>query len=461
MRACRVCARRGGGDERGEAGPLRLGREGTAATRAPRWGTRAGKPVRRGGRAAARARGGEGGAGKATGARSLTSHDTTHARARTVRPAGTSGPATGPTPSHASLPLSAPRASTRPPAAPQGELASAAEGHRGVPRAGAVAGAPGGAEGGGEGARRRRAGDAGSEPPRAPLRGARPRREPGQTSRARAARRRSQTGRRDPPLGERSAIEGRHAGVPREPRDQRTCPVRADVRVLSRTTHARNPETGAARPSRPPPLAPLLSPDLRAPGGGGVDEGGGRSCGGHGDRGGPSPPRPAPKHARASLFPTWIPADRPAGHDPGAWRVRPPPPLDAWTSRRVPHRARPGERRRRGNGRRERPPTRAARERERRSRGEREDPRERGRAGVRGTRAGARPPRDRHRRRRPHTSELGETEGPRGGPANKLPAARHPLSRGGERGRRLIVKRRSDRRSPGRNPGPQVRSKCR
>ena len=431
------------------------------ATWAPRWGTRAGKPVRRGGRAAARARGGEGGAGKATGARSLTSHDTTHARARTVRPAGTSGPATGPTPSHASLPLSAPRASTRPPAAPQGELASAAEGHRGVPRAGAVAGAPGGAEGGGEGARRRRAGDAGSEPPRAPLRGARPRREPGQTSRARAARRRSQTGRRDPPLGERSAIEGRHAGVPREPRDQRTCPVRADVRVLSRTTHARNPETGAARPSRPPPLAPLLSPDLRAPGGGGVDEGGGRSCGGHGDRGGPSPPRPAPKHARASLFPTWIPADRPAGHDPGGLARPSPPPLDAWTSRRVPHRARPGERRRRGNGRRERPPTRAARERERRSRGEREDPRERGRAGVRGTRAGARPPRDRHRRRRPHTSELGETEGPRGGPANKLPAARHPLSRGGERGRRLIVKRRSDRRSPGRNPGPQVRSKCR
>lgn len=351
MRACRVCARRGGGDERGEAGPLRLGREGTAATRAPRWGTRAGKPVRRGGRAAARARGGEGGAGKATGARSLTSHDTTHARARTVRPAGTSGPATGPTPSHASLPLSAPRASTRPPAAPQGELASAAEGHRGVPRAGAVAGAPGGAEGGGEGARRRRAGDAGSEPPRAPLRGARPRREPGQTSRARAARRRSQTGRRDPPLGERSAIEGRHAGVPREPRDQRTCPVRADVRVLSRTTHARNPETGAARPSRPPPLAPLLSPDLRAPGGGGVDEGGGRSCGGHGDRGGPSPPRPAPKHARASLFPTWIPADRPAGHDPGGLARPSPPPLDAWTSRRVPHRARPGERRRRGNGR--------------------------------------------------------------------------------------------------------------
>lgn len=45
-------------------------------------------------------------------------------------------------------------------------------------------------------------------------------------------------------------------------------------------------------------------------------------------------------------------------------------------------------------------------------------------------------------------------------PAAPLPAAAPP--RGGRRpGRRLIVKRRSDRRSPGRNPGPQVRSKCR
>lgn len=53
--------------------------------------------------------------------------------------------------------------------------------------------------------------------------------------------------------------------------------------------------------------------------------------------------------------------------------------------------------------------------------------------------------------------------GPGKGPCEQTPSrATHP--RGGDRhhgGRRLIVKRRSDRRSPGRNPGPQVRSKCR
>lgn len=59
-----------------------------------------------------------------------------------------------------------------------------------------------------------------------------------------------------------------------------------------------------------------------------------------------------------------------------------------------------------------------------------------------------------------HTSELRETEGPgREGAlrANSQPRGTHRT----QRVTRLIVKRRSDRRSPGRNPGPQVRSKCR
>ncbi|CAM9175173.1 unnamed protein product, partial [Bubo scandiacus] len=53
--------------------------------------------------------------------------------------------------------------------------------------------------------------------------------------------------------------------------------------------------------------------------------------------------------------------------------------------------------------------------------------------------------------------------GLRGAPAAPLrpPPARPPAvgGEGRQTGRRLIVKRRSDRRSPGRNPGPQVRSK--
>lgn len=61
-------------------------------------------------------------------------------------------------------------------------------------------------------------------------------------------------------------------------------------------------------------------------------------------------------------------------------------------------------------------------------------------------------------------SALRGTEGP-GGPASKPPAAPPPgrpaRARAHTPGGRLIVKRRSDRRSPGRNPGPQVRSKCR
>lgn len=56
-------------------------------------------------------------------------------------------------------------------------------------------------------------------------------------------------------------------------------------------------------------------------------------------------------------------------------------------------------------------------------------------------------------------SALRGTKGTRR-PCEDTPAA-PPPERETPRGWRLIVKRRSDRRSPGRNPGPQVRSKCR
>ena len=60
-------------------------------------------------------------------------------------------------------------------------------------------------------------------------------------------------------------------------------------------------------------------------------------------------------------------------------------------------------------------------------------------------------------------SALRGTEGPealRGQPPATRPPGRRARDTRTPEGR-LIVKRRSDRRSPGRNPGPQVRSKCR
>ena len=60
-------------------------------------------------------------------------------------------------------------------------------------------------------------------------------------------------------------------------------------------------------------------------------------------------------------------------------------------------------------------------------------------------------------------SALRGTEGPealRGQPPATRPPGRRAQDTRTPEGR-LIVKRRSDRRSPGRNPGPQVRSKCR
>ena len=172
---------------------------------------------------------------------------------------------------------------------------------------------------------------------------------------------------------------------------------------------------------------------------------------------------PPNAHGSFPLSPTWIPADRPAEARPRAGHV-PHPSTTPDPHREFPTGQRPGEREeaRRGE---EGAPTRAARERERRSGGERSK-RTRGkgrRSGERGT------PRTGRGRRTTATDDdahtrldLGRRRARTGvcvGPCEQTPSrATPPL---GERGRRLIVKRRSDRRSPGRNPGPQVRSKCR
>lgn len=154
VRACRVCARRGGGDERGEAGPPPAREGGGRWRRRYRGGgNTCRQPVRRGGRAAARAEGKEGGAG---GGRPLpTSHDPTRARKR-ARPAGTSGPATGPDPRAPSpLIFHGPRPASRSPR-------SARIGSRGTPRRPAGrrrSGRPRDAEGGGEGAETEGGGD--------------------------------------------------------------------------------------------------------------------------------------------------------------------------------------------------------------------------------------------------------------------------------------------------------------
>ncbi|KAM7328963.1 hypothetical protein ACRRTK_010576 [Alexandromys fortis] len=186
-----------------------------------------------------------------------TSHDRP-TRARAHSPPGRDiGACDGARPSRAPSPLIS--TGLDPPAAP---LRRARIGSRGTPRRPAGrrrSGRPRGAEGGGEGAETEGGeADAGSEPRRSPLRGARPRREPSQTSRARAARRRSQTEER---AAARVAGEERHRGkVRRRPArapgpTRCCCPVRADVRVLSRTTHAHNTPRRAPH-ARPPPGHP-------------------------------------------------------------------------------------------------------------------------------------------------------------------------------------------------------------
>ncbi|KAM7327949.1 hypothetical protein ACRRTK_012050 [Alexandromys fortis] len=224
----------------------------------PRRGTRAGNPLGEAdGPPPPRAE--EKGRRGAGGGRPLptTSHDRP-TRARAHSPPGRDiGACDGARPSRAPSPLIS--TGLDPPAAP---LRRARIGSRGTPRRPAGrrrSGRPRGAEGGGEGAETEGGeADAGSEPRRSPLRGARPRREPGQTSRARAARRRSQTEER---AAARVAGEERHRGkVRRRPArapgpTRCCCPVRADVRVLSRTTHAHNTPRRAPH-ARPPPGHP-------------------------------------------------------------------------------------------------------------------------------------------------------------------------------------------------------------
>lgn len=60
-----------------------------------------------------------------------------------------------------------------------------------------------------------------------------------------------------------------------------------------------------------------------------------------------------------------------------------------------------------------------------------------------------------------HHLHLGGRRAKNTDPAIRNPQPRNPGRREAPTRGRLIVKRRSDRRSPGRNPGPQVRSKCR
>ncbi|KAM7316137.1 hypothetical protein ACRRTK_024817 [Alexandromys fortis] len=233
-------------------------RRGTVATDGTEAGNTCRQPVRRGGRATAAARGGEGeaGGGRRTPAPYyLPRPPHARARAQPARP-GHRGLRRGPTLARLPRFIST---GLDPPAAP---LRRARIGSRGTPRRPAGrrrSGRPRGAEGGGEGAETEGGeADAGSEPRRSPLRGARPRREPGQTSRARAARRRSQTEER---AAARVAGEERHRGkVRRRPArapgpTRCCCPVRADVRVLSRTTHAHNTPRRAPH-ARPPPGHP-------------------------------------------------------------------------------------------------------------------------------------------------------------------------------------------------------------
>ncbi|XP_041495603.1 collagen alpha-1(I) chain-like [Microtus oregoni] len=342
------------------------------------------QPVRRGGRSAARAEEKEGRrGGRRAPAPYLPPATPTHARARPARP-GHRGLRRA-RPSRASTLFSA---GLTPPAAPPRR---ARIGSRGTPRRPAGrrrSGRPRGAEGGGEGS-----GDGGRETRDrdrdARGRGASPAKPRGRVRREDAPRR---SGGRTASRGGTGSREGTPASR-KSPGTNALSREGGRPRPLPNDTRSHT-ETGATRPSRPPPLAPLLSPALRAPGGGGVvDEGGGRGCGGHGDRGPPSP-RPAPKHTRESL--PHVDPSRPARGGTTQGRTRPPPPasLDAWTSQSSPPGTATGTEEARGIGGGER----------RRGRlasgnggagGEEDRPEGRGRAGERGTHRGAtaaRPP---------------------------------------------------------------------
>ena len=320
---------------------------------------------------------------------------------RTVRPAGTSGPASGPT-------------CTRLPSPPPTRRPLPKEGSHRQPKDTAASRGPA-PERAPPGCGRRRKREGG-------------RRGIGSATRAAAARARpnlagacgSKTlpdGAAGHVAGRRNGIEGRSAGVPREPREQPRCPDGADVRVLSQTTHAQKPPR--REPHAPPghPRSHHFSLRLYA------HRAAAASTEAAAAAAAATEPRPRalglrdtpPPNAHGSfpLSPTWIPADRPAEARPRAGHV-PHPSTTPDPHREFPTGQRPGEREeaRRGE---EGAPTRAARERERRTRGGRPEKDPRGGGAVRRTRDaahGARPPHDRHRRRRPHASGLGETEGP-------------------------------------------------
>ena len=370
---------------------------------------------------------------------------------RTVRPAGTSGPASGPT-------------CTRLPSPPPTRRPLPKEGSHRQPKDTAASRGPA-PERAPPGCGRRRKREGG-------------RRGIGSATRAAAARARpnlagacgSKTlpdGAAGHVAGRRNGIEGRSAGVPREPREQPRCPDGADVRVLSQTTHAQKPRDGNRTPLQATPARTTsLSGSTRT----------GRRRRRRRRRPRPRRPRSPARGPSASVTRppqtlTGAFLSPPRGSQPTGPRRHAPGPDTSLTPRRRPTLTESsppgngqGNGRRRGGGRRERRRGRLASgsggaggERSKRTRGKGR------RSGERGT------PRTGRGRRTTATDDdahtrldLGRRRARTGlcvGPCEQTPSrATPPL---GERGRRLIVKRRSDRRSPGRNPGPQVRSKCR
>ena len=320
---------------------------------------------------------------------------------RTVRPAGTSGPASGPT-------------CTRLPSPPPTRRPLPKEGSHRQPKDTAASRGPA-PERAPPGCGRRRKREGG-------------RRGIGSATRAAAARARpnlagacgSKTlpdGAAGHVAGRRNGIEGRSAGVPREPREQPRCPDGADVRVLSQTTHAQKPRDGNRTPLQATPARTTsLSGSTRT----------GRRRRRRRRRPRPRRPRSPARGPSASVTRppqtlTGAFLSPPRGSQPTGPRRHAPGPDTSLTPRRRPTLTESsppgngqGNGRRRGGGE-EGAPTRAARERERRTGGGRPEKDPRGGGAVRRTRDaahGARPPHDRHRRRRPHASGLGETEGP-------------------------------------------------
>lgn len=319
-------ARRRRRERRSGAPPAREGGDGGDE------GTEAGntcrQPVRRGGRAAARARarGGEGGAGRAAGARSLsptTPHAHTRARARSARP-GHRGlrrvrPSRafpshlrGPSSTRQPLPKESSHRQPRDTAASRGPAPERAPPGCGRRRRGS-----------GDG----RAGDAGSEPRRSPpSRGAAAARARPDLAGACGAKTLP-----DGASGGTRRGEERHRGQARRrparaPGPKRR-PVRADVRVLSRTTTRSHPETGATRP--PLRATPARTSSLSGP----TRTGRRRRRRRRRPRArrprrprGPLATETRPQTHNGSPFPSRIPADRPAGGTTQTGRVPPPNP---------------------------------------------------------------------------------------------------------------------------------------